>query len=352
MYMINMIIVLHLIDVFLLLAEVVSDPDLEYKGEQLTINESTVLQFYCSTMNAFLGCTVEFLRNRKTYDDIRFINNTCHHKDGICQPYRCHCSKDCTTISWNFTAMSNHVNSTFGCGARIQDNGNIYKANSSLQWTGSDFIVLQKSFILLNVGIATTGFPITTVESNQSSAAVVIAVLTSSNVFILTTCILIVCCLQKRQQESAQKEQDKDKKQVGRNEYELHELQVKDSEDYTTCEVKSKQVCTGMVQKHCSYALRFELRKTRKNSIFSLVLVLLCSKSYRNVCDISLNHMLYCGFNINLLVSCFFSSPSPEGQVSFSHHLASVVRRRLSICSSETTWPNLNKLSHNHHLGI
>lgn len=115
----------------------VSDPDLEYKGEQLTINESTVLQFNCSTMNAFLGCTVEFLRNRKTYDDIRFINNTCHHKDGICQPYRCHCSKDCTTISWNFTAMSNHVNSTFGCGARIQDNGNIYKANSSLQWTGS-----------------------------------------------------------------------------------------------------------------------------------------------------------------------------------------------------------------------
>ena len=67
----------------------------------------------------------------------------------------------------------------------------------------------------------------------------------------------------------------------------------------------------------------------------------------------------------NLYVFLVFSSPGPKGQVSFSHHLASVVRLqpasvvvlRLSltftkIFSSETTGPNFTKPGHNHYWGI
>lgn len=108
-----------------------------FEGIQLLINNTVQLQFTCGTTHLFLGCTVEFLMNRRTYDDFRSLNNICHHKDGICHPDRCACSDDCKEFNWNFTAVSDSVNHTFGCGSRILENGNIYKANKSLIWTGS-----------------------------------------------------------------------------------------------------------------------------------------------------------------------------------------------------------------------
>ncbi|CAC5415316.1 unnamed protein product [Mytilus coruscus] len=277
--MIDMILVLHLIEGILLLAEVVSDPVLEYKGTQLTNNESTILQFSCSTINVFLGCTVEFLVNRRTYDDIRSRNNTCHHKDGICQPDRCECYEDCKAFTWNFTAKSENVNSTFGCGSRIQENGKTYKGNTSLQWTGSDFITLQKTFILINVEITTTGFPSGITESNPSSTVYVVGGLVSLtiSVILIISMAAYIFWLRKRRKdetthtgmkqlktksrplslsELAQHRQDRNDENVVNNEYELHEPQSRDSDDYTNIRDGSKQVCT--VEQNCNGSIKLQ----------------------------------------------------------------------------------------------
>lgn len=108
-------------------------------------DNETVLTFYCSTTTVFLGCTVEVLVNSRTFDDIKSINNTCCHKDGICQPDRCACSVECKKFAWNTTVQSDSINNTFGCGSRLFDNGNTYKAKTSLKWNGdSKLIIFQK----------------------------------------------------------------------------------------------------------------------------------------------------------------------------------------------------------------
>ncbi|VDI82591.1 Hypothetical predicted protein [Mytilus galloprovincialis] len=116
----------------------------------------TVLHFNCSTKTMFLGCTVEVLVNSRTYDDIKSFNNTCHHKDGMCQPDRCACSVECNEFAWNTTVQSDSINNTFGCGSRLYENGNTYKAKTSLKWNGDDFITIPQVLDIINVRPPTT----------------------------------------------------------------------------------------------------------------------------------------------------------------------------------------------------
>lgn len=114
----------------------------QFEGTQMLNDNETVLTFNCSTTTVFLGCTVEVLVNSRTYDDIKSINNTCLHKDGICQPDRCACSVECNEFAWNTTVQSDSINNTFGCGSRLYDNEKTYKAKASLKWNGDGKLII------------------------------------------------------------------------------------------------------------------------------------------------------------------------------------------------------------------
>ena len=69
---------------------------------------------------------------------------------------------------------------------------------------------------------------------------------------------------------------------------------------------------------------------------FSQCIVCLFSFNQCIVCLFSFSQCIVCLFSFNQCIVCLFSSPDPKGQVSYCHHLASVVvvRRKLFQRSS------------------
>lgn len=107
-------------------------PDISFTAVELSTQSQPVYHFVCTTDLQFYGCTVEFLLNGRTSDDMRFADNTCYNKDGQCSPHACSCSGTCKQFEWNLTSISNLDYITFGCFARIEEDQLVFKANISL----------------------------------------------------------------------------------------------------------------------------------------------------------------------------------------------------------------------------
>lgn len=102
-----------------------------------TINVNS-FTFMCTSDSPFMGCTVEFLVNRSTIDDLRNANSTCYHKNGVCKPKICSCSDNCKRFTLSVITSTNMTNHIFGCGGKI-DNRSVnafYRVNASVMFDG------------------------------------------------------------------------------------------------------------------------------------------------------------------------------------------------------------------------
>lgn len=113
-------------------------PDIGLNGKFFKHNSSTTIQFICSTNIAVLHCTVEFMIEKRTYDVIRKVNNTCYHKEFTCSPSMCACSGDCRSFSLNISVTQDMMNHSFSCESRIETNGATYLANALVKLDGKN----------------------------------------------------------------------------------------------------------------------------------------------------------------------------------------------------------------------
>lgn len=102
-----------------------------------TINGNK-FKFICTSDSPFMGCTVEFLLNRSTIDDLRNAQSTCYHKNGVCRPDICRCSENCKSFTLSFRTPTNLTNHIFGCGGKIENRSvnAFYRVNASVIFDG------------------------------------------------------------------------------------------------------------------------------------------------------------------------------------------------------------------------
>lgn len=100
---------------------------------------TTTISLRCSTTGNFMGCSVEFLVDKTTKDNIRQVNNSCYHKNGICNANTCECSPNCKSFVLVLIPKTDMTNHTFGCGGKIENafTGILYRANASLLFDGN-----------------------------------------------------------------------------------------------------------------------------------------------------------------------------------------------------------------------
>ncbi|XP_076087713.1 uncharacterized protein LOC143058136 [Mytilus galloprovincialis] len=162
MYRFNILPVVAILHEFLGFADVL--PDISFSGVVLKSQSSVVYRFSCATDVIFWGCTVEFLVNGITIQDLRYVDDLCYNKNGICYPELCSCSRNCNEFTWNFTATKDMDNNTFECDTRIEENQRFFKANISMYLTGNAFINMRKNLVFLS-GNPTKTLPKTTIST-------------------------------------------------------------------------------------------------------------------------------------------------------------------------------------------
>lgn len=113
-------------------------PDIQLTGKSFANDHLTVYQFICSTNIPVWQCSVEFLIERKTDDDIRYNDNTCFHKNGVCSPNVCACSDSCKSFTWNVSVLEDMKNHSYSCGTRIVKGEVMFLANMTVQWDKND----------------------------------------------------------------------------------------------------------------------------------------------------------------------------------------------------------------------
>lgn len=112
-------------------------PDINFSGVVIKSQSSVVYSLSCSTDVIFWWCTVEILVNGVTVQDLRYLDDFCYNRNGICYPDLCVCSRSCNEFTWNFTASQDMENKKFECDARIEENQRFFKANVSMYLTGN-----------------------------------------------------------------------------------------------------------------------------------------------------------------------------------------------------------------------
>lgn len=112
-------------------------PDINFEGRLLTNNDNTVLQLICSTNIAVQQCTVEFLFDKRTHDNIRYYDNNCYHTIRICSPTICACSDDCKLFTLNVTVTKDMMNHSYSCSSRMEKEGVKYLANVTVIHDGN-----------------------------------------------------------------------------------------------------------------------------------------------------------------------------------------------------------------------
>ncbi|CAC5378092.1 unnamed protein product [Mytilus coruscus] len=112
-------------------------PDINLEGRLLTNNESKVLQLICSTNIAVQLCTVEFLIDKRTHDNIRHFDNNCYHRMWKCSPTVCTCSDDCMSFTLNVTVRQDMMNHSYSCASRFEKEGVTYLANITVIHDGN-----------------------------------------------------------------------------------------------------------------------------------------------------------------------------------------------------------------------
>lgn len=78
-------------------------------GKVMTDSTNTTsFSFMCSTTGNFMGCSVEFLLDKKTKENIKQVNDSCYHKHGICNANKCECSPYCKSFVWILNSKDGH----------------------------------------------------------------------------------------------------------------------------------------------------------------------------------------------------------------------------------------------------
>ncbi|VDI66773.1 Hypothetical predicted protein, partial [Mytilus galloprovincialis] len=145
-------------------------PDIDLKGNLFVNDNTTTIQFICSTNIAVWQCTAEFLVEDRTHDFIRYDDNICYHKRWICSPNICACSDDCKSFTLNITVAQEVVNHLYSCASRIETGGVTYIANISVKLNDNNGFQLIKKIVVPNNGTnppqqATTFSPQTSTNS-------------------------------------------------------------------------------------------------------------------------------------------------------------------------------------------
>ncbi|XP_052067835.1 uncharacterized protein LOC127707395 [Mytilus californianus] len=112
---------------------------IKLEGFKTIRNSAPVYQLICASNKDFLGCTVEFLLNGITQENIRYANNTCYKGNGVCNPFQCACFDGCKNLTWYYTQHKDIENQLFECDARIKDNHVFYQVIASGSFKGGDF---------------------------------------------------------------------------------------------------------------------------------------------------------------------------------------------------------------------
>ncbi|CAC5397484.1 unnamed protein product [Mytilus coruscus] len=119
---------------------------------------TTKFSFMCSTTGNFMGCSVEFLLDKTTTDNIRQVNDSCYHKRGICDANICGCSPNCKGFVWIFIPKTDMTNHIFGCGGKIENAvpDILYRADASLLFDGNDFVyvIVGVTVVIVIVSVA------------------------------------------------------------------------------------------------------------------------------------------------------------------------------------------------------
>lgn len=122
-----------------------SEPKTDLQATTFMKNGAKIFKFKCSSNFAFMGCTVEVIRNNRTYDYLRHYNNSCVHLYGKCNYTNCECSTDCKEFTWFVTAKDNTVNTTFGCRSRLKADDITYAAIVFVKYDIQSFIIINKT---------------------------------------------------------------------------------------------------------------------------------------------------------------------------------------------------------------
>ena len=81
--------------------------------------------FICLSAGVPQGCSVEFLKNKKTIDTLRRSSDDhCYHntKDN-CMGDECSCSSDCMNFTLKYAETEIRTGDIFSCKMRIKDDG-------------------------------------------------------------------------------------------------------------------------------------------------------------------------------------------------------------------------------------
>lgn len=109
-------------------------PTIEINATSMIVNGKQIFHFVCSSSIPTLACSIEFLINKKTYDDISMNDKVCHHNTAgnrICSPKICTCSDNCQAFIRNITSTPDMTHHTFGCSARFRVGEDMFRATVS-----------------------------------------------------------------------------------------------------------------------------------------------------------------------------------------------------------------------------
>jgi hypothetical protein len=100
-----------------------------FMAKHHTVGDEYYFFFMCLSNDVPLGCSVEFLKNNTTLDNLRLSSNDhhCYHKTGgVCNGDECACSSDCMNFTLKYAKTEIRTSDIFSCKMRIQEQEGIW----------------------------------------------------------------------------------------------------------------------------------------------------------------------------------------------------------------------------------
>jgi len=83
--------------------------------------------FMCISDGVPQGCSVEFLKNNRTIDTLRFSDDHCYHNTKqVCKGDECSCSSDCMNFTLKYAKTEIRTGDIFSCKMRIKEQEGIW----------------------------------------------------------------------------------------------------------------------------------------------------------------------------------------------------------------------------------
>lgn len=187
-------------------------PTIEINATSMIVNGKQIFHFVCSSSIPTLACSIEFLINKKTYDDISMNDKVCHHNTAgnrICSPKICACSDNCQAFIRNITSTPDMTHHTFGCSARFRVGEDMFRATVSTKLIQKDFITFEQNSIPLIPSQTSSQVPtLLTGRSRENFSTVNIVIVSIVLVTALSSCIGCVQLLWMNAKRNKHKEQE------------------------------------------------------------------------------------------------------------------------------------------------